>query len=146
MAMAATGLATAATPLLFGQQVAGAAVTTAHDEQGLTFVTDSGQTITCTADLNVTHNTDNANQPRLEWATGLSGPIACFDAYQLTLTATYRDSEGVTRTLTSQAPNANFGSVTGADTATSVRVDGHFYTCDSSQSASCDIRLAASPK
>lgn len=144
--MTAAGLATAALPLLFGQQVAGAAVTTAQDEQGLTFVTGTGQTITCTSSLETTHNTDNANQPRLEWRTLLSGAQACFEAIATDITATYKDSEGVTRTLHSGARSVTAGSVSGAYTATSVRADVHFFNCEPQQSASCDVTLTASPK
>jgi hypothetical protein len=146
MAMAAAGLATAATPLLFGQQVAGAAVTTADDEESLTFVTQGGATVTCTASVIAVHDTDNADQPRLEWNTSLTGDAECFDDFLTFVTATYNDSEGVTRTATFSASGATGGGVTGAYTATSVSANVNFRNCDSTQSTSCEVTMTASPK
>ena len=147
MAMAAAGLATAATPLLFGQEVAGAAVTAADDSVSLTFVTNNtGQTVTCTASLDARHDTDNSSQPELTWATGLEGVPACFESFSSFVTATYKDSEGVTRTVTGSAFKTTSGSATGAYTATSVRADITFFNCDFSRSAACDVTLIASPK
>jgi hypothetical protein len=72
LAMTAAGLATAATPLLLGQQAAGAAQTEARDEASLTFVDNSGQAVTCGVEVNAQHNTDDASQPTLTW--GPAGP------------------------------------------------------------------------
>jgi hypothetical protein len=145
-AMAAAGLMTAASPLLLGQQVAGAAVTSANDEDSLTFVTDSGQPLTCTTSVTAQHNTDNRNQPALTWSSGRSGQ-GCFENVFTALTVTYKDSEGVTRTLSYGTFDAGpSGTITGAYSATSVRSDVHFFNCDEGRSATCDITVVASPK
>ena len=51
--MVAAGLATAASPLLLGQQMAGAAVTSAHDEEPLTFVTTGLAFVPASASLRI---------------------------------------------------------------------------------------------
>jgi hypothetical protein len=146
VALAAAGLATAAAPLLLGQEVAGAAATEAHDEQALTFVTSTDETITCTVSVDAFHNTDNANQPTLAFVTGISEPEACFESLTTVLTASYKDSEGVTRTVNYEAGGTTGGTITGAYTATSVRAAVHFNNCDPNESASCDVTVTASPK
>jgi hypothetical protein len=76
----------------------------------------------------------------------LFGSDPCLDNLSTDLTATYKDSAGVARTLNYSAGDLAGGSVTGAYSATSVSVDVHFRNCDPNRSASCDVTLTASPK
>src|SRR4051794_2926737 len=145
MAMAAAGLATAA-PLLLGHQVAGAAQTTASDEDRLTFVTLSGQAVTCTASISARHDTDDPNQPKLIFSSSVGGVASCINDVGTEVTATYRDSEGVTRTVTYRHAGTTQGSITGAYTATTVSARVSWSDCDASQSATCDLTVTASPK
>jgi hypothetical protein len=147
MAMAAAGLATAAAPLVLGQQPAGAAVTTANGGKTWVLVTSSGAFVECTATLSATHNTDDPNHPRLSFGTGFGGQsAACFDI-ETSITATYKDSEGVLRTVDfSLFAGPTGGNIDGAYTATSVRADFHYKDCDPNRNASCDVTVTASPK
>jgi hypothetical protein len=142
--MAAAGLMTAATPLVLGQQPAGAAVTTDDDEAEITFETRSGgQTITCLAQLEVVHDTDDADQPELSVSPSLSGPVAACTDTVTRVTATYKDQDGITRTSTVDGLGAPGLVVQGAYSATSATV--HFFY-DDCQSSTCDVTLTASPK
>jgi hypothetical protein len=148
LAMTAAGLATVASPLLFGQQTAGAAQTEAEDEASLTFVDNSGQPVTCTVGMFARHNTDDADQPTLTWSTTRVGqPQGCYGTAVTALTANYKDSEGVIRRSTyTTFDDTLIGTVTGAYTATSVRMDTFFLNCDESRSATCEVTVTASPK
>jgi hypothetical protein len=145
-AMVATGLMTAATPLVLGQQPAGAAVTSDHDEAEITFVTESGgQEITCFADLEAIHDTDQPDQPVFEISPSLSGPQgACIDVV-VRITASYKDQDGITRTTTVDGTGAPVIVVQGAYTNTTATVDFSYGDCDTS-SSSCGVILTASPK
>ena len=144
--MAAAGLATAAGPLLFGHQVAGAAQTTDSEEKRLTFVTSSGQAVTCTASVSATHDTDNPNQPKLIFSSSVGSVAPCINDLSTEVTATYHDSEGVTRTVNYDHLGTTRGSITGAYTATTVRTRVTWFDCDASQSATCELTVTASPK
>src|SRR3954452_11916931 len=144
MAIAAAGLATV--PLLLGHQVAGAAQTTAHDEDRLTFVTSSGQAVTCTASISARHDTDDPNQPELIFSSLVGGVAPCINDVATEVTATYRDSEGVTRTVTYSHLGTTQGSITGAYTATTVSTRVSWSDCDANQRATCDLTVTASPK
>jgi hypothetical protein len=145
--MTAAGLATAATPVLFGQEVAGAAVTSAEDTKALTFISDSGESVTCGVTLNAFHNTDDSSQPKLEWWMGASADgQGCFDDLGVVINATYKDREGVTRTLQYGSDNLTGGWVTGAYSATSVRAQVWWHHCDQLPTATCTVTVTASPK
>jgi hypothetical protein len=136
LAIAAAGLAAAA-PFLIGQQVAGAAVTSAAENKRLTFVDDNGQTLTCDVGVNGLHDTDDRGQPKLFWGGSRIGS-GCFDIAFTDVTVTYKDSEGVGRTLRfGTYDDVPSGSVTGAY---------NFTTCDERRSATCTVSLTASPK
>jgi hypothetical protein len=146
MAMAAAGLMTAAPPLFLGQQPAGAAETTDQDSAALTFVTDSGATVTCTGLVSATHDTDVANQPELRFGTGLSGPGSCFEIVFITATASYKDQDGITRTARFVTSDTSSVTIQGAYTNTTVSVNYDWVNCDETQSATCEVTVTASPK
>ena len=145
LAMTAAGLATAATPLLLGQQAAGATIPPPSDQKTLDFVTRAGERLSCRVSLYVTYH-DGPDQPQLLWATVMDGPTGCVDDFATGVTATYKDSEGVVQTVTSLGPGETGGSVTGAYPATSVSANVYFHNCDSVQSPSCSVTVAGSPK
>jgi len=145
VALAAGALATAA-PLLLGAQAAGAAQTTASDEERLTFVNLSGQPVTCTASITATHDTDDRNQPKLIFSSVVGSLSSCINDVSTQVTASYKDSEGVTRTVTYGHIGTTTGSITGAYTATTVSARVSFADCDASQSATCAVTVTASPK
>jgi len=142
--MAAAGLLTAATPLVLGQQAAGAAVTTDEDSVEITFVaTSTGETITCTAGLEAVHDTDDPDQPELRIGPWLSGPgVPCIDA-TARITASYEDQDGIIRTTRIDGSGAPGGVVQGAYSNTSVTVE---FSYDDCQSSVCGVTLTASPK
>ncbi len=144
--MAAAGLATAAGPLLFGHQVAGAAQTTDSEEKRLTFVTSSGQAVTCTASITARHDTDDPNQPKLIFSSSVGTFAPCINDVSTDVTATYRDSEGVKRTVNYSHLGTTQGSITGAYSATTVSAHVFWSDCDASQSATCELTVTASPK
>jgi hypothetical protein len=148
MAMAAAGLATAATPFVLGHQSVGAAESTAFDEDSLQFVTFSGATIECTATLGATHDTDDPNQPELRWGMGIVGGDVslCQEALSTSSTATYKDEGGTTRTARFAASGVGVGAIQGAYDDTSVTTNFIFGNCDPEQSDECILTLTASPK
>ena len=144
--MTAAGVATAAAPLLFGQQVAGAAETTATDRGSIEFVTNSGTTVRCDASLTAVHDTDDPNQPVLRWGMNLGG-AGCFDGLSTRTTATYKGDGGTTRrsqALATDGPSSGF--VEGAYTGTSVTTVFTWLSCNPDASGACSLTLTASPK
>jgi hypothetical protein len=144
MAMAAAGLVTAALPVLIDQQGAGAAVTTASQSKFLTYRRD-GVSYTCTVTLYATHNTDVEGHPRLEVAFGLDGPPDCANLLA-SVTESFTDADGVSRTSAHSAGALIYGSVDGAVTNTSVTANILFLGCPSTPSSNCSLTLTASPK
>jgi hypothetical protein len=150
LAMTAVGLATAATPFLIGQEVAGAAQTTASADGSLTFARQSDNAeVTCRAILSALHNTDDPDHPYVlvtetfGYTTGHERE--CFDDTFVTLTVTYRDANGRTQTTESRAGPGSLR-VGGAKSNVSVRMDTYYSDCDADVSESCDNIVTASPK
>ncbi len=130
---------------------ASAASTNATTQASVTFIDTSGVTITCTVTDYTKHNTDNAAQPTTNIQQGLagSGPNAdeCLTNVQLTVTATYNDKSGVTRTTTSVTYTQDDLTIGGTYTPINTTVNAFWYSCDSAVSASCTATTpAAHPK
>ena len=144
--LAAVGLLTAGTPLVLGAQPAGAAETFDEDEVELTIVTESGgDTIECFAHLTAIHDTDDADQPTFDFGVGVGGDTAaCIDT-AVTMTASYKDQDGITRTTTVSSTGGPAAVVQGAYTNTTVTAEVFWSDCDTTV-AVCEATLTASPK
>jgi hypothetical protein len=143
--MAAAGLATAATPFVLGQPGASAAEKRAGDAKTTQFVDDGGVSFECTYSLNVTHDTDEPNQPTLQWHLAVFGDPQC-DNVLISTTASYKDVDGITRRSRNLFITDGGGSVEGAYSSPTVTSSYEFFECDPFHEIPCTVTLTATPK
>jgi hypothetical protein len=113
----------------------------------LTFVNTNGAPRTCTVEDDATHNNDNANQPYTLVVSGEGGDLNdCIDRVLLTVTVSYKDRDGVRRTVSSSGFSTSDLTVQGTYSAISTSVRAQYLDCDASQSATCEVTAVANPK
>ena len=113
----------------------------------LTFINTNGAGRTCTVEDDATHNNDNANQPYTLVVSGEGGDLNdCIDRVLLTVTISYKDRDGVRRTVTSSGFSTSNLRAEGTFSAISTSVRAQYLNCDANQSAACDVTVTANPK
>jgi hypothetical protein len=128
---------------------AGAAVNSSTAAQSLTFVTFTGATVSCSLNGVSSRDTEGARRGFAENFTTITGggfSPNC-NAHQ-NIDASYRDSQGVTRSINSYAnetDEASFG-WDGAYSAVQVTHRARFLQCDGAQSATCSLTVNTAPK
>jgi hypothetical protein len=138
--MVSLGLLTAFLPFALNQQPAGATVTEDRESKTIDFAGVS-TFVTCTAYLDVVHDTDDSGNPTFS-ATATADPGCDAD---IKLAATFTDKNGVSRSSSSAGFRYDDISVDGA--VKNVKVSATFvYTDCLSGSAQCTATVTAAPK
>jgi hypothetical protein len=152
VAMIGAGLIAAVAPVLALQAPAGAAQTNANTQAGLTFIDGSGLTVTCTDFLNANHNKDDPKNPYVMYALsaeqsgGDDNGEDCFDQVDAFVTITYKDGHGQAQSSSVQSGLGQQVVIGGAVSAVKVSAAIHFYNCNATLSAACDLTFAVAPK
>jgi hypothetical protein len=132
---------------LIAAQPASAANYNVDNFKSLTFINTNGAGRTCTVEDDATHNNDNANQPYTLVASGEGGDLTdCINRVLLTVTISYKDRDGVPRTVTSSGFSTSNLQAQGTYSAISTSVLAQYLNCDANQSASCEVTVTSNPK
>jgi hypothetical protein len=139
----------AASPFTLAARPAGAVVNEASATGSLTFVTHAGTTVTCVLDGNSSRNTEGTRQGRAgnltQLPNGTFSPNCRGEQY---IIATFKDSQGVTRTVSSYAfaTDETLATWEGAFSAVKVTHRVFFGECNGEQSATCELSVNTAPK
>jgi len=148
--MLAAGATLAFAPLVAAAGRAEAARYEADSTHSITFVDISGQTATCTLTNFTTHNTDNADQPKVTVEIGLDGSGtgrgSCFADVYLTTKVSYKDKSGVLRTATFSAFGPGSTTVEGTYSPITATVTAIYFNCNADVSATCNSAAQSAPK
>ena len=139
----------AASPFALAARPAGAAVNSDTRSGSLTFVTVAGATVNCTLEGYSARDTEGTRGGFAQNVTHFTGgPFnpAC-EGHQF-IDASYKDSQGVTRAISTFSHATDEASVgwEGAYSAVKVTHRVRFNHCDATRSATCELSVNTAPK